>query len=438
MKKLLLFLLCAVLCLALCSCSGNGSSAPAAPKADTATPTPAPTATPEPAFEPLDWATVTEAPAANFAYELSWDEESYRITAYNGTDAIVKVPAAIEGKPVTGLGEDLFRSNETITHVYLPDTVRYMGDSCFNNCPNLVQLHLPANLSEIAQATCKECRKLVQVDLPTALTSIRQSAFSECISLKEIELPATTTYMEKDVFDGCRSLTSFKAPGLKQMGQCALRDCVSLTELVLYEGMGLFNGNALNGCTSLTDLTLMPLTEESSYRVVFENGILYDVYGTEEPEYTALRMLPGYPADAVQLHPNTTKLEHSVFYGCQLRSIEIPAAVDTIPGNAFVQCRNLESITFAPGSQLRLLEMNCFSGCTALTAIDLSFVTEQLTMYSGAFGSNDALTSVKLPANVNATDPADYMFRSAKNVVISYQGKDYTYDQLSELKLVQE
>lgn len=434
MKKAFLFLLCAVLCCTLCSCSGGtpDGSVTASTKADA---TAVPTATPEPAFEPLAWDTVPETPASDFTYEPSWNEDEIRITAYNGTDAIIKVPAVIEGKPVANLTEKLFRGNEIITHVYLPDSITYIGDSCFNSCASLVQLHLPASLTEIPKALCYECPALVQVDFPTALKTIREEAFDSCVSLQKAELPEITTYIESDSFDGCQRLTTFKAPGLKRLGQCALRGCESLTELVLHEGLTNFSGNALNGCTSLTSLTLTPATEADGDKLIFENGILYIVSDDEVPEYTAIRMLPGYPADAVQLHPNTTELEHSVFYGCQLRSIEIPAVVDKLPGNAFYNCEKLETVTFAPGSQLRLLEMNVFFGCSALTSIDLSFVTDTLTMYGGAFYNNDALTSVRLPANVNANDDAETMFRYSPNVVINYQGKDYTHAELSELNI---
>ncbi len=438
MKKLLWFLLCAVLCLAPPSCGGSkpaGSSAPAATAADA---TAAPTATPEPAFEPLNWDTVTETAAENFIYSpLSWDDECMTITGYTGADAIVKVPAAIEGKPVTNVAEDAFRSNETITHVYLPDTITYVGKSCFNNCAALVQLRLPADLHDIPNSLCRTCPKLVQVDFPTQLNNVQQSAFLECVSLKKVELPATTTYIEQDAFDGCSGLTTFKAPGLNRLGQCSLRGCENLTELELYAGIQQFSGNALNGCTSLSSITLVPVAEDhDGSRLVYENGIIYEVDDSEVPEYTAIRMLPGYPADAVQLHPNTVELEHSVFYGCQLRSIEIPAAIEVLPGNAFYYCDKLETVTFAPGSQLQRLEMNCFANCTALKEMDLSFVTGKLTCYGSAFFINKSLTSLRLPDSIDSSDDASSLFGYAKDIVINYRGKDYTHDQLSELQFI--
>lgn len=437
MKKVWIAALCLVLCLMLTGCGSKDAAADNATKKATATATTAPTAEPQPAFEPLDWSTVQDTAADQFSYEITdygKNDMRIKITGYLGSDPIVKIPAAIDGIRVFSLKDDLFLSSVTLTHVYLPDSIGLLGVSCFNSCSELLQVRLPASINEISKYTFKNCVKLCKVDFPANLTTIADSAFEDCKSLEEALLPETVTGLKQDAFLDCTALKVVAAPGLTLLGQRAFANCESLSDLTLYAGCGTFNGNALNGCVSLTDLTLTPVPEDHPYSMlVYENGIVYKKSDPNNPEAEAMRMLPGYPAGQVVLNPATTVLEHSVFYGCSLTGIEIPAGVREIEGNAFKDCVNLESVTFAEGCDLKVIGGSAFYHCPKLQSMDLSFCTTRLQLHSDAFARNDALTSVKLPDNIVAWSAGDEIFSGCKNITVTYRGTDYTYDKLTEL-----
>jgi hypothetical protein len=65
-----------------------------------------------------------------------------------------------------------------------------------------------------------------------------------------------------------------------------------------------------------------------------------------------------------------TSIGDLAFYYCNnsLNTITIPASVQTIGSNAFNSCNNLATVSFAAGSQLTTIENSAFDKCSALTA----------------------------------------------------------------------
>ena len=51
------------------------------------------------------------------------------------------------------------------------------------------------------------------------------------------------------------------------------------------------------------------------------------------------------------------------FYGCEARTVTIPASVREIGGLAFCNCRRLKNVIIAEGSRLWKLEDRCFRNC---------------------------------------------------------------------------
>ncbi len=71
------------------------------------------------------------------------EEEAFAIrggvlTAYNGTDADVTVPAG-----VTAIGEEAFAGNAALRTVTLPESVAELGAGAFRDCPNLEKVTAP-------------------------------------------------------------------------------------------------------------------------------------------------------------------------------------------------------------------------------------------------------------------------------------------------------
>lgn len=56
---------------------------------------------------------------------------SIRITKYNGSSAVVKIPEKINGSLVTEIGKDAFRDCENLKEIHWPDSVQTIDRLCF-------------------------------------------------------------------------------------------------------------------------------------------------------------------------------------------------------------------------------------------------------------------------------------------------------------------
>ena len=59
------------------------------------------------------------------------------IYGYSGSSASVTIPTTINGKTVSGISENAFRGNTTITSVFIPTCIEYIGSGAFVGCSNL-------------------------------------------------------------------------------------------------------------------------------------------------------------------------------------------------------------------------------------------------------------------------------------------------------------
>lgn len=109
---------------------------------------------------------------------------------YKGNAAKVEIPAEVDSKKVTQIGDEAFWQNKTVTSVTIPSTVTKIGYAAFN-----------------------ECTALSEVILPSSLKTIGEAAFWFCTDLKKIAIPESVTAIGKDAFKGCDNLTAYVTEG---------------------------------------------------------------------------------------------------------------------------------------------------------------------------------------------------------------------------------
>lgn len=181
-------------------------------------------------------------------------EDHVEITNYTWSSGAydVVIPAEIEGKPVTVIGDAVFGAGfmfgATLNSISIPDTVTYIGSSVFH-----------------------ENRRLTTIDLPDNLTYLGDGVFQYCSGLNNISLPDSITYIGSEAFDGCSSLTSIDIPdGVTSIGSFTFRDCVNLTSVTLPDSLTSIDGCAFENCNSLRRITL-PETLTSIGSLAFYN-----------------------------------------------------------------------------------------------------------------------------------------------------------------------
>ncbi len=171
-----------------------------------------------------------------FEYSTN-DAGSYEIVGYTygGTaEKAVEVPSEIEGRPVTGIGADAFKSVATLTAVTIPSSVTYIGDFAFFACTALTEVTIPDSVTAIGNGTFRNCSVLTKVTLSAELKEIGDYAFMDCKALAEIALP------EK----------------LETIGDGAFWRCSALGNVVLPASVGVVGEAAYMGCTNVATIEI--------------------------------------------------------------------------------------------------------------------------------------------------------------------------------------
>lgn len=141
-------------------------------------------------------ATVPEEGLTLYAQWAKWSaEQDFRwsaledgaaITAYHGSDAVVTVPAVVDGHPVTAIAPGAFQ-NCDMTRVILPATMVTVADGAFQNCC-LTTLTLFDNIESISDAAFTDCNHLRTLQInamekPYGTDYRRESCYADKVDL---------------------------------------------------------------------------------------------------------------------------------------------------------------------------------------------------------------------------------------------------------------
>ncbi len=136
------------------------------------------------------------------------ETDSFAVMGYRGNEKDVIIPDIYWGRPVTIIGDDIFKGHKEITSVHIPETVTDIGGFVFDGCEELrhvrlpsglrnmwqyafvrsgiEEIVLPAGVKTIVPFTFKDCRKLRKVVCNDDLEEICAWAFGGCDRLEEV------------------------------------------------------------------------------------------------------------------------------------------------------------------------------------------------------------------------------------------------------------
>lgn len=165
----------------------------------------------------------------------------------------VTIPATVEGRPVTAVGDQAFLGCARLTSVELPPNVEIVGVQAFEGCTNLEEVFLPFRLKKIdarAFADCTQLREVphyvwagprndgkllrnrVERSLPVDLRELGEECFADCASLAHMTVPYRVKTLPDSAFRGCTSLeTVWLHNSLTEIGSRAFSDCPALRRL---------------------------------------------------------------------------------------------------------------------------------------------------------------------------------------------------------------
>ena len=112
----------------------------------------------------------------NFRYGINKDN-TVTIAGYNGDEADVVIPAEINGKSVTSIGESAFRGCSSLKSITIPDSVTNISRRAFDSCTSLTSVTIPNSVTKIGSYAFMNCISLTNITIPDSVTSIGDRAF---------------------------------------------------------------------------------------------------------------------------------------------------------------------------------------------------------------------------------------------------------------------
>lgn len=266
---------------------------------------------------------------------------------------------------VTTLGTKLFvRSG--LTRVGFPEGIQTIPAYMFNNCKGFTgAFTIPDTVTKVANDAFSNCTNITSFVFPANLKTIDYNGFYGCSSLEEIVLPENLTSLGNSAFAGCSSAEILKfAPDGKEckltvIPDGAFADCESITSLVIPKSVtsiGEEEGGAFSGLSALTSLVFESAEEGVTPNLV----LLSSSFNGSMANVTTLE----FGNRIKEIH------EYALDSNKKLTTLEIPASVTKLGGNAFMSWTALTKVTFG-GSALKTVESNVFNKCTKLNDVTI-------------------------------------------------------------------
>ncbi len=335
---------------------------------------------------------VTDGDSTEISKDFVVDKNGI-VTEYKGSHTEVTIPARVNGTTVTGIKEQLFVDDFSLTKVTILADIKEIGKFTFYGCSNLKEVNLPKGLETIGQTAFGGCSQLEEIVFPEGLKTIGYASFSGCSSLKSIQIPLSVTEVTMLAFSSCTALESLtfqegETTEERKIGMSAFNKCTSLKEVVLPAGMEI-EGGAFGGCTSLTE-----------YKV--QEGSAYEIFDKCLYEKGRAKLV-AYPAGKgveVTFPEEITAIGVRAFDGCaNLENVEIPDTVTEIGFYAFDECSGLKKVTLP--KNLGSIKDGIFRS-TGITSIEIPETVTDIAF--SAFAWCDGLKTVTIPGKVERVD----------------------------------
>ncbi|MDB4420529.1 leucine-rich repeat domain-containing protein [Akkermansiaceae bacterium] len=259
---------------------------------------------------PKEAASETKSPEAvsvnpNLKYKIEGDAVTITGCDKKALGDLI-IPAKIEGKPITSIGNSAFQSSTNLTSITIPDSVISIGINAFKNCRSLTSITIGNGVTSYGAFAFFGCASLTMIEvgagnvtytdvngvlfnkektvlhtypagktgdnyvIPDSVTTIGDSAFRSCTSLTSITIPNSVSIIWGEAFRYCTSLKSITiGDSVTSIGGGAFADCTSLTSITIGDSVTSIGDWAFYQCTNLSAVTFLgdaPKIEDNAFK----------------------------------------------------------------------------------------------------------------------------------------------------------------------------
>ena len=240
--------------------------------------------------------------------------------------------------------------------------VEEIGEYCFRGASNLSSLTIPSTVKYIGTEAFEYTDKLFSLDIPESVEKVGWLAFART-GLKEVVIPASSSnWLDSDAAfqDNENLVKATFAPGTTAIQDRIFFGCVALRTIIIPDEVEYIGPGAFAGCEALREIHL-----PASLQVLYNR----------------------------------------LFRGCPLRSLEIPAGVIEIEGSALLGT-SIAKLTVNPANTVFDSRDNCnaiirTADNTIVAATAGAFIPASVdSIAQEAFVELDGIRSLTLPANL--------------------------------------
>lgn len=389
----------------------------------------------------------------NMTFEETADGTGMILTGFEaaGTETEILVPAYVEGKPVVEIADGVFDAStesatsawlQTVTYLYIPDTVTAIGDWFAWYMFDLTELRLPKAV-EFGEGPVFDCLSLTEYSIPRGTVT-----FSNVVGFSgtQSDTPVLETIAIPSSFTGLDTLKTFFTVGENVA--------------VNYEGTE-EEWTAL--VDTVSDADLKAILTADTFEVTCEYD--YAAQYTEESNALQLRIsdftfdfvdggvaITGYVGDAVETLAIPATIGGIPVVALAQDALEVLVDGDgTVTANAnlafvktfdFTAATSLTTIgnynfynldaleTVVLPDSVTYIGAQCFYDCPNLTTVTLP-AGATMNMNNAPFAYCGKLTSVTLPGSLEGTSNAGAFAvegESERNLSVSFSGSRAVFD----------
>ena len=306
---------------------------------------------------------------------LREDTIVFEVTANEGIQRFATV--ALKDEQGNTLQTIIFRQLGTCTEVHVETKGELENELAGYDYANIESLKITGVLNDVDFLFIyRMMPNLKNLDIAEVnITALPIQAFYKSTNVENLILPNTLITIGEEMFYQSKLKTVVIPANATTIGNSAFEQCASLISIDIPANVETIGTAAFKGCSSLTTVTF----EKESQLKIIGGGYGYSYSGTF--------------------------YYYGAFSDCTaLKSIEIPASVETIEVVAFKGCSSLITVTFEKGSQLKIIGGGFRSGsyhgafCQLknLMTVDMSACTQVKTIGESAFDGDSELRLFKI------------------------------------------